>query len=326
MSCYLYNPRTQSRAGIWNSVPVNHIANVSDRGNRDSEHSRSSSQASDRSSCRSTSSSTATTVSLPDGESDQDLMKTVENPTSFPMSLEAALQGNLNRPQLQDRVVTEVRQQDQENVVHISARTEGIPLLQGLTSSGSTCSVNSQTISPLEYAALNNHLESVQYLVATETFRCLPAERKIEMLGRAHEFAEHEGHNRLANYLSTKCKAVQRTQYLRLLQTAVLNNDTDLVEKLAPDNINKVVTLNMASARGQGELVMSLLNGMETESARKEGARNAYLSSLDSGSVEVGQRLVLHGEVDIDFAVVTAAQHKHRELFQWLMEVDGDIA
>jgi len=242
-----------------------------------------------------------------------------------------------------------------KSLVHVAAMTGNKRLLRTLTSSSKRIWSNcSQGKMPLDYAAFNNHLEVVKYLVQESEFYRFVDDQKLAILERSAQFAQFRGHIMVVNYLLGKCKDIQRTQNNQLFKDAVSRNDINSVKKLLKKGISESSTLLMAcncgfiplvsillsstfngfsyhttaavefaSKTGQQDLLVLLLCGIDKVSERKIAAEQAYLSSLRAGKVKLCEFLVLCGEVDIQYAFKVAANYANPHLLRWIIEKKG---
>lgn len=279
----------------------------------DTEQSRPSSQASNSSLAPS---STATSVTLLNEDIIlQRLSQLAEERFVSPLVFEAAMQDYPTCFRLlREGVDCDMIDPNGKSLAHVAAATVNIPLIHALASSKRIwCSCNEGKI-PWDYAAANNHLEFIRYLTESESFRGFTDDRKIAILEQAMEFSQLRNHDRVTNYLSTKRKTVQKTQNLRLLQKAVFDNDIKTVQKLVKNSISVFAAIDIVSARGQQDLLMILLRGIESDSDRIEGARSAYLRSLGAGKQEICKLLILLGEVELEFGFIEATKYKNSTL------------
>jgi hypothetical protein len=119
------------------------------------------------------------------------------------------------------------------SLAHVAAMTGNKRLLLTLTSSSkriwSTCN---QGKMPLDYAAFNNHLEVVRYLVEESSFSLFANDQKMAILERSTEFAQCRGHIGVTNYLFEECQDIRRRQNKQLFKDAVSKNDIKRVKIL----------------------------------------------------------------------------------------------
>ncbi|RDW56953.1 hypothetical protein BP5796_13020 [Coleophoma crateriformis] len=241
------------------------------------------------------------------------------------------------------------------NLVHVAAMNGDRRLLSMLTSSSqriwSTCDRGKL---PLDYAALNNHRDIVEYLVEEPSFSIFADNRKLAILERSTEFAQCRGNIGVANYLSDKLQAIQRTQKERLFKSAVSQNNIKLVKKLLKEGISErsaiqdacesrfiplvsvllsstfdgfsydiTAAIEFAAAAGQQDLLVLLLCAIDDVPERSFEAKRAYLSSLGANQVKICEFLVLCEEVDIHYAFKKAAIRKNLHLLQWMVQKEG---
>lgn len=241
------------------------------------------------------------------------------------------------------------------SLAHVAASTGNMQLLRTLTSSSkmiwSTCS---QGKMPLDYAALNNHLEVVRYLVKESSFSLFANDQKLAILERSTEFAQCRGHTGVADYLFKTRQDIRRIQNEKLFRDAVSKNDIKRVKKLLKEGISErfalrdacksgfiplvsillsshfdgffydiTMAINFAATTGQQDLLVLLLCGIDDVSERKSAAERAYLCSLGANQVKICQFLALCGEVDVQYAFKAAADYKNPHLLRWIIEKEG---
>jgi ankyrin repeat protein len=242
------------------------------------------------------------------------------------------------------------------SLAHVAAMTGNERLLRILTSSSkriwSTCS---QAKVPLDYAALNNHLELVKHLVVEDaSFFFFTSYRKIAILERSTDFAHSRGHTGVAGYLEERSQDIQRTQNEQLFRDAVCKNDIKRVKELLKEGISESsaiwtaclwgfipmvsvllsstvdgfsydlpMAINHAATDGQQDLLVLLLCGIDDASERKLAAKEAYRCCLKDDQLKMCEFLVLCGEVDGHDAFEVASDHQHRYLLQWIIELKG---
>ncbi|CZR70164.1 uncharacterized protein PAC_20065 [Phialocephala subalpina] len=241
------------------------------------------------------------------------------------------------------------------SLAHVAAMTGNMRLLRTLTSSSKRIWSNcSQGKMPLDYAAFNNHLEIVRYLVNESNFSLFANDQKLATLKRATEFSQCRGHISVANYLLETRQDIRCTQNRQLFKDAVSKNDINRVKKLLKEGIsessalgvacksgftplvsillsstfngfsyNIAIAIKFASTTGQQDLLVLLLCGIDNVSERKFAAEQAYLHSLGAGQVKICKFLVLCGEVDVKCAFKVAADCANPDLLRWIIEKEG---
>lgn len=241
------------------------------------------------------------------------------------------------------------------SLAHVAAMTGNKRLLRTLASSStriwSTCS---QGKIPLDYAAFNNHLEVVKYLVGESRFFNFANDQKLAILERSTEFAQRRGHVGIANYLLKTHQDIRRAENKQLFSDAVSKNDINRIKKLLKEGISEssalwvacengftplvsillsstfngfsydiATAINFASTSGQQDLLVLLLCGIDKVSERKFEAKRAYLRSLLAGQIKICKFLVLCGEVDVQSAFEVAADYANSDLLRWIIEKEG---
>lgn len=241
------------------------------------------------------------------------------------------------------------------SLAHVAAMTGNKQLLRTLTSSSKRIWSNcSQGKMPLDYAAFNNHLEVVRYLVEDSSFSLFTNDQKLAILERSTEFAQFRGHISVVNYLLEARQDIRRTQNKQLFKDAVSENDINRVKKLLREGISESSALwvackrgftplvsillsstfngfsyditsaiNFASTTGQQDLLVLLLCGFDNVSERKSSAEKAYRYSLSAGQVKICEFLVLCGEVDVHNAFSVAADYANPDVLRWIIEREG---
>lgn len=241
------------------------------------------------------------------------------------------------------------------SLAHVAAMTGNQRLLCTLTSSPKRIwSKCSQGKMPLDYAAFNNHLEVVDYLVEESSFSLFTNDQKIEILERATELAQCRGHISVANYLLKSHQDIQRAQNELLFVDAVSTNDINRVKTLLNEGIsessalwvackngfaplvsillsstfdgfsyNIAQAINFASTAARQDILLLLLCNIDGVSERKLAAERAYMCSLGAGQVKLCEFLVLSAEVDVQYAFKVAARFANLHLLQWIIEKEG---
>jgi ankyrin repeat protein len=241
------------------------------------------------------------------------------------------------------------------SLAHVAAMTGNMRLLRTLTSSSKRIWSNcSQGKIPSDYAAFNNHLEVVRYLIEDSSFSLFANDQKLAILERSTEFAQCRGHIRVANYLLERLQDIRRTQNGQLFKDAVSKNDINRVKILLGGGISESSALwvacksgfiplvsillsstfkgfsydinsaiNFASTTGRQDLLVLLLCGIDNNSERKFEAETAYRCALNAGQVKICEFLVLCGEVNIHYAFQAAADYAHLDLLRWIIEKEG---
>lgn len=241
------------------------------------------------------------------------------------------------------------------SLAHVAAMTGNKRLLCTLTSSSKRIWSNcSQGKVPLDYAAFNNHPQVVQYLVEGSRFSLFTNDQKLAILERSTEFAQCRGHIGVANYLLEIRQRIRRTQDEQLFKDAVFKNDINRVKKLFRGGISEgsalwvacrrgytplvsillsstfdgfsydiTMAIDIASSRGQQDLLVLLLCGIDKVSERKSKAEGAYLCALSEDQVKICKFLVSCGEVDVQYAFKMAANDANVDLLRWIVEKEG---
>jgi ankyrin repeat protein len=244
------------------------------------------------------------------------------------------------------------------SLAHVAAMTGDMRLLQLLRTMTppskriwSTCS---QGKIPLDYAAFNNHLHAVRYLVEELSFSLVENDQKLAILERSKEFAQPLSHVGVFNCLAMTHQDILETQNEQLFRDAVSRNDIKRVKGLLKVGISErfalwdackrgftplvsillsstfegfsydiTMAINFASTTGQPDLLVLLLCGIDDISERKVAAKGAYLHSLGACQVKICELLVLWGEVDVQYAFKLAADYKNSHLLRWIIEKEG---
>jgi len=268
----------------------------------------------------------------------------------------AARQDNLTCFRLiQEGVDCDVPGPSGRSLAHVAAMTGNEKLLRTLTPSSKRIWSNcSQGKMPLDYAALNNHLEVVRYLVEHSSFSLFANDQKLAILERSTEFAQSRGHISVVNYLLKARQDIQRIQNKQFFRDAVSTNDINRVKKLLEEGISESSALlvacereftplvsillsstlngfsyditsaiDFASTTGKQDLLVLLLCGFDDVSDRKYSAEKAYRYSLRAGQVQICNFLVLSGEVDVHNAFSAAADYAKPDVLRWIIEREG---
>lgn len=240
---------------------------------------------------------------------------------------------------------------------HVAAITGNMRLLRTLASSSrriwSKCN---QSKMPLDYAAFNNHLEVVKYLVKDSSFSLFADDQKLAILERSTELAQCRGHASVAQYLLQERQNIRHAQNKQLFIDAVSKNNINKVKRLLKEGISESsalwvaceneftplvsillsstfngfsydigMAIDFASTTAQQDLLVLLLCGIDKVSERRLAAERAYRRSTSAGQVKICEFLVLCGEVNFQYAFEVAANYSNPHLLRWIIEMEGKI-
>jgi ankyrin repeat protein len=328
-------------------------ADESDAREHDTEESKSTSLSNDVSRSSPAPSST-TTVSF----SAEDIVlwrlnKLTEEQRVSPMIFEAALQDYPTCSRLLlEGVDCDILDPDGKSLAHIAAMTGNMPLLYTLTgSSNRIWSASSDGKLPLDDAASNNHLEVVKYMIGKEDFENFAFDWTISILERALGYSSQGGHFGVVGYLVKTCYAIMAAQNLQLFQDAVCRNDIETVERLLKEGINDESAVYLAcihrflplvslllsststafsyhispaiefeSTEHKPYLLALLLRSMTKGQQRSWKAKEAYGLSLGASKLAISRFLVSSGEIDIEYAFMTAVKYTKWSLLRWIIQ------